>query len=93
MKFKGKFRGTRGPTTTIDIDEQMPTISVTVSCTELTVGVYVLKQFQTVRHNKLQAMLFVKEKTYTIILYQRLERANELGIQQFNELMKIVKIK
>lgn len=43
MKFKGKFRGTRGPTTTIDIDEQMPTISVTVSFTELTVGVYVLK--------------------------------------------------
>lgn len=34
MKFKGKFRGTRGPTTTIDIDEQMPTINVTVSCTE-----------------------------------------------------------
>lgn len=32
MKFhKGKFRGTRGSTTTIDIDEQMPTISVTVS--------------------------------------------------------------
>lgn len=38
-------------------------------------------------------MLFVKEKTYTIILYQRLERANELGIQKFNEIMKIVKIK
>lgn len=63
MKFKGKFRGTRGPTTTIDIDEQMPTINVTVSCTEF-VGVYVSKLF---RHNKLQAILFVKKKTSKII--------------------------
>lgn len=58
MKFKGKFRGTRGPTT--DIDEQMPTINVTVSCTEF-VGVYVSKLF---RHNKLQVILFVKEKNF-----------------------------
>lgn len=64
MKFKGKFRGTRGPTTTIDIDEQMPTINVTVSCTEF-VGDYVSKLF---RHNELQAILFVKEKKTSKII-------------------------